>query len=79
MHPVGFDIIGLKISLSEAVRHVRLIWASGRWGDGGRGLLFVFCYSLGLEPSCLLCAHCVLSSEDATLLPLHGNGVPTTE
>lgn len=26
MYPVGFDIIGLKISLSEAVRLVRLNW-----------------------------------------------------
>lgn len=26
MHPVGFDIIGLKISLSEALRLVRLVW-----------------------------------------------------
>lgn len=71
MLPVGFDIIGLKISLSEAVRRGKLIGAGGRgWrGMGGGGLLFVFCSSLSLEPRSLLRAYCVRSSEDATLLP----------
>ena len=70
MYPVGFDIIGLKISFSEAIRLVRLIWA-GR--DDSKGLLFVFCYSRSpvLFPlqnhRSLLCAYCVLSSEGGAL------------
>jgi hypothetical protein len=58
MHPVGFDIIGLKILLFEALRPVRLSLAGE---DGDKGLLSVFCCSQSLLSLGLSCRPAVCS------------------
>lgn len=69
MHPVGFDIIGLKISLSEAVRHVRLIWAGGS-GRGGGMRVEAFCLYFAILPAWnpdLSCVPTVCSAQRMSL------------